>query len=66
VLTAARDDGVLPVTAAERIAEERMAAGPWAGHLYPGLAATPGGLLPVGGMLLVVALRKIVLFSSMT
>jgi valine dehydrogenase (NAD+) len=42
VLTSARDHGVLPVTAAERIAEERMAAGPWAGQLYPGLAAERG------------------------
>jgi valine dehydrogenase (NAD+) len=42
VLTTAREQGVLPVTAAERIAEERMAAGPWAGRLYPGLAAERG------------------------
>lgn len=39
VLRAAQDAGVLPVTAAERIAEQRMAAGPWAGRWYPGLAA---------------------------
>src|SRR5262249_20147643 len=42
VLTAALAEGVLPVTAAERIAEQRMAAGPWAGRLYPGLAARDG------------------------
>jgi valine dehydrogenase (NAD+) len=35
VLGAARDAGVLPLAAAEKIAEERMAAGPWAGRLYP-------------------------------
>jgi len=39
VLTAALASGVLPVVAAERVAEERMAAGPWAGRLYPGMAA---------------------------
>ncbi len=39
VLGAAAREGVLPVAAAERIAEARMAAGPWAGRLYPGLAA---------------------------
>ncbi len=39
VLTSALAAGVLPVVAAERIAEERMAAGPWAERLYPGLAA---------------------------
>jgi valine dehydrogenase (NAD+) len=42
VLTEARDSGVLPETVAERIAEERMAAGPWSGRLYPGLAADRG------------------------
>jgi len=39
VLTAALAAGELPVVTAERIAEARMAAGPWAGRLYPGLAA---------------------------
>jgi valine dehydrogenase (NAD+) len=39
VLTTAQETGVMPVTAAERIAEQRMADGPWAGRLYPGLAA---------------------------
>jgi len=39
VLRTSAQAGVLPVAAAEKIAEERMAAGPWAGRLYPGLAA---------------------------
>jgi valine dehydrogenase (NAD+) len=39
VLRSSAEAGVLPVQAAERMAEERMAAGPWAGRLYPGLAA---------------------------
>jgi valine dehydrogenase (NAD+) len=39
VLRSSAEAGVLPVAAAERIAEERMAAGPWAGLLYPGLAS---------------------------
>jgi valine dehydrogenase (NAD+) len=48
VLGAARDAGVLPLAAAEKIAEERMAAGPWAGRLYPGLAVDgwPAGRVP--------------------
>jgi valine dehydrogenase (NAD+) len=40
VLTAAARTGALPVTAAEALAEARMASGPWAGTLYPGLAST--------------------------
>ena len=40
LLTAVRDD-VLPVTAAEALAQARMAAGPWAKTLFPGLAADP-------------------------
>ncbi len=50
VLDTAREGGVLPETAAEKIAEQRMAAGPWAGRLYPGLAALErGGEEPASG-----------------
>jgi valine dehydrogenase (NAD+) len=41
VLRAAASDGVTPATAADRLAEARMAAGRWAGTLFPGLAARP-------------------------
>jgi valine dehydrogenase (NAD+) len=40
VLTDAALAGVLPAQAADRLAEARMAAGPWARQLFPGL--TPG------------------------
>jgi valine dehydrogenase (NAD+) len=51
VLVAAAEQGVLPETAAERLAEARMAAGPWAGTLYPGLATTDpvDRRVPAGG-----------------
>ncbi|MCU0265047.1 MAG: valine dehydrogenase [Actinomycetia bacterium] len=39
VLAAAERAGATPAAAADRLAEARMAAGPWAGTLYPGLAA---------------------------
>jgi len=39
VLAKATEQGVPPVRAAEAIAEARMASGPWADTLYPGLAA---------------------------
>ncbi len=41
LLAAAVEHDVLPVHAAEQLAEARMAAGPWAGTLFPGLAAAP-------------------------
>jgi valine dehydrogenase (NAD+) len=55
VLTSASRAGVLPVAAAEQIAEERMAAGRWAGGLYPGLAAAgpPDGRVPAAAQKLV-------------
>jgi valine dehydrogenase (NAD+) len=40
VLRAAAAGGELPVVTAERMARERIAAGPWAGTLFPGLDAS--------------------------
>lgn len=42
VLARARADGVLPAQAADRLAEERIASGPWADALFPGLGAATG------------------------
>ena len=39
VLRAAASQGVTPAVAADRLAEDRMAGGPWADELFPGLAA---------------------------
>lgn len=39
VLAEAERSGSTPAAAADRLAEARMAAGPWAGTLFPGLAA---------------------------
>ena len=41
LLALAAERDVLPVHAADEMAETRMAAGPWAGTLFPGLAAAP-------------------------
>ena len=41
VLTSAAEQGIIPAVAADRLAEARMATGPWATTLYPGLAAGP-------------------------
>ena len=41
LLALAAERDVLPVHAADEMAETRMAAGPWAGALFPGLAAAP-------------------------
>jgi valine dehydrogenase (NAD+) len=41
VLRAAASGGVTPAAAADRLAEARMEGGPWAGTLFPGLAARP-------------------------
>jgi valine dehydrogenase (NAD+) len=41
VLTSAAEQGISPAVAADRLAEARMATGPWAATLYPGLAAAP-------------------------
>jgi len=42
VLASAGRQGVVPALAADRLAAERIGAGPWAATLYPGLAATLG------------------------
>lgn len=44
VLARAAAGGELPATAADRLAEERIAEGPWSDRLFPGLgaASTPG------------------------
>ena len=44
VLARAAGRGELPAAAADRLAEERIAEGPWADRLFPGLgaASTPG------------------------
>jgi valine dehydrogenase (NAD+) len=44
VLARAQATGELPAEAADRLAEQRIAEGPWADRLFPGLAAasTPG------------------------
>jgi len=45
VLTHSVERGLLPAEAADRLAEQRMAAGPWAEHLFPGVG-TPGTSRP--------------------
>ena len=44
VLSRAQATGELPATAADRLAEQRIAEGPWSDRLFPGLgaASTPG------------------------
>lgn len=46
VLTRAAEQGIVPAVAADRLAQARIAAGPWAATLYPGLAALVG--VPAG------------------